>query len=232
MDLDSSCISLLPQKDKALLTKLAMRATMKINAAQSLFTVMLVVSSVNVWSTAMVYKCKNQEGALVYQKSPCKNDADTVDSWAPKETANPQLSESGGEQDKDGKAEPSPVLTLKQNAGGHYATNGDIDGKSLNFVIDTGASYVALPEALAHSALIYCDEKKVMNTANGKTDACTAKIKKLQFGPFLIHDVAAVIVPNLDQPLLGMNVLGLFKIAQDKGEMQISVLGKEKTEKD
>jgi aspartyl protease family protein len=66
-----------------------------------------------------------------------------------------------------------------------------------------------------------------MNTANGKTDACTAKIKKLQFGPFVIQEVDAVIVPNLGQPLLGMNVLGLFKLDQDKGEMKISVLEKE-----
>jgi predicted aspartyl protease len=66
-----------------------------------------------------------------------------------------------------------------------------------------------------------------MNTANGIADACTAKIKKLQFGPFIVQDVAAVIVPNLGQPLLGMNVLGLFKLDQNKGEMKISVLGKE-----
>jgi clan AA aspartic protease (TIGR02281 family) len=203
---------------------------MKINVIQSAFAILLAASCVNAWSEGMVYKCKNPKGTLLYQKSPCKDGADTVDSWTPREAARPLLSESQAE-DKNAEKESSQILTLKQNAGGHYATDGDIDGKSLNFVVDTGASYVALPEAIAHSALIYCDEKKVMNTANGKTDACTAKIKKLQFGPFLIHDVAAVIVPNLDQPLLGMNVLGLFKIGQNKGEMQISVLEAEKPAK-
>ena len=67
-----------------------------------------------------------------------------------------------------------------------------------------------------------------MNTANGVADACTAKIKKLQFGPFFVQDVAAVIVPNLSQPLLGMNVLQLFKVAQENGEMNISVFEKTK----
>jgi hypothetical protein len=61
-----------------------------------------------------------------------------------------------------------------------------------------------------------------MNTANGKADACKAKIKKLVFGFFQIEDVDAVIVPNLGQPLMGMNVLQMFNISQDKGEMQIS----------
>lgn len=65
-----------------------------------------------------------------------------------------------------------------------------------------------------------------MNTANGVADACTSKIKKLQFGPFFVEDVVTVISRNLDQPLLGMNVLQMFKVAQESGEMKISILEK------
>jgi clan AA aspartic protease (TIGR02281 family) len=61
-----------------------------------------------------------------------------------------------------------------------------------------------------------------MQTANGTTDACSTTIEKLNFGPFEIKDVMAVIAPNLTQPLLGMNVLQQLKIAQDKGEMRLS----------
>jgi clan AA aspartic protease (TIGR02281 family) len=199
---------------------------MQRNVIQPLIFVTLALSSVNAWSGGMVYKCKNQEGAMIYQKAPCMNEADTLNSWKPKEAAKP-VSEPEAGQDKDHKNKVSPVLTLKQNPAGHYSTDGNVDGKSLSFVVDTGASFVSLPESLAHDAQIYCDKNIGMNTANGKTDACTAKIKKLQFGPFVIQEVDAVIVPNLGQPLLGMNVLGLFKLAQDKGEMKISVLGKE-----
>jgi clan AA aspartic protease (TIGR02281 family) len=201
---------------------------MKINVIQSLVTIVLAASSVNAWSEGVIYKCKNQQGAMIYQKSSCNNTADTVTSWTPKAVAKPILSEA--EQGKDAKKDPSPVLKLKQNSGGHYETDGSIDGKSLNFVVDTGASFVSLPESVAHSALIYCDEKIKMDTANGTTDACTAKIKKLQFGPFFVKDVAAVINTNLSQPLLGMNVLQLFKIGQENGEMRISVLEKARPE--
>jgi len=47
-------------------------------------------------------------------------------------------------------------------------------------------------------------------------------VPKLKFGPFVLADVPAVISKNLDQPLLGMNVLQKFKIEQRNGEMKIS----------
>lgn len=62
-----------------------------------------------------------------------------------------------------------------------------------------------------------------MQTAGGSTSGCTAVIATLKFGPFMMKDVPAVIVPDLDQPLLGMNVLSQFKIEQSKGEMRISI---------
>jgi clan AA aspartic protease (TIGR02281 family) len=171
----------------------------------------------------IIYKCKNQEGVLVYQNSECKQDAETVTSWEHKEKPKPEPVASEGE-DEAAKKRASTVLTLKQNASGHFTTDGSVDGKSLNFVVDTGASLVALPEDLAKSADINCDNKVDMTTANGNTDGCTAKVKELKFGPYLIKDVAVVVMPSLSQPLLGMNVLQLFKVAQDKGEMKISVM--------
>ena len=196
--------------------------------ANSLFFILFAALSANSVSAGTIFKCKNQQGILIYQNTACNDDAETLTSWEHKEKPKPVAE--APDKDKADKKEPPPVLTLKQNAAGHYVTDGNVDGKSLSFVVDTGASFVSLPEAFAHDAQIYCDDKIGMNTANGKTDACTAKIKKLQFGAFYIEDVAAVIVPNLGQPLLGMNVLQLFRVDQDKGEMHISVVEKTNTE--
>jgi clan AA aspartic protease (TIGR02281 family) len=202
---------------------------MQKNVIMPLVLKVLLISSMNAWGETMIFKCKNPQGAMIYQKAPCNETTETVTSWAPATTSRAVVPGSDAEKDKNSQKEPSPVLKLKQNGGGHYTTEGSINDKSLNFVVDTGASYVSLPEAIAHSALIYCDDQIGMNTANGKADACTAKIKKLQFGPFLIQDAAAVIVPNLDQPLLGMNILQLFKVGQENGEMHISIQDKTKT---
>lgn len=186
---------------------------------QTILFVNLTALAFSAQSNDMVYKCKNQEGAFTYQKSPCHQDTDTISSWSQLKRSKAEVAESGSNP----RAKPSPVLTLTQNLRGHYSTDATINDKSLNFVIDTGATIVSLPEAIAHSAAIYCDDKIGIVTANGTADACTALIKKLQFGPFVIKDVSATIVPHLDQPLLGMNVLQSFKIAQEKGEMRISI---------
>lgn len=174
-----------------------------------------------VQAESMIYKCKNPDGAVVYKKAPCAADADTVSTWTPKESAKPAVQAEG-----DGKKEAEKkgaMLKLKQHGSGHYFTEGNVDGKPLIFVVDTGASYVSLSEKDAHDAQIYCDKNINMTTANGDSSGCTAKAKKVQFGPFVVSDTEIIIAPNLSQPLLGMNVLKLFKIAQENGEMQISI---------
>lgn len=178
----------------------------------------------NVWAEAMIYKCKNAQGATIYKKTPCDADSDTVSTFTPKEQKQPELAEVADDKKKE---EKGPQLKLKQNASGHYLTEGNVDGRPLIFVVDTGASHVSLPEKDAHDAQIYCDKTININTANGKSSSCTAKAKKLQFGSFAVENIDVVIAPNLTQPLLGMNVLQLFKIEQDKGEMTISMRDKE-----
>lgn len=170
---------------------------------------------------ATIYKCQSTDGQLLYQKSPCQGGKDTVGSWEPKEKKRPVADPSSEKTDS---SNPPVELSLKQNSAGHYNTDGSVNDKTINFVVDTGASFVALPESIAHSAMIYCDDKIRMETANGAVDSCTAKIKKLTFGPFQIKEVMAVLQPNLNQPLLGMNVLQMFKIEQKAGEMKISIL--------
>jgi clan AA aspartic protease (TIGR02281 family) len=190
------------------------------HAVRLLLIVIFVVASGAVWSDGMIYKCKNQQGNLIYQKTRCMTKDNTVTAWTPVAQKKPESVDA--EQDKNAVKKDAAVLKLKQNSNGHYATDASINEKPLNFVVDTGATLVSLPESIAHGALIYCDNKVDMNTANGLASACSTKIKKLQFGPFVVSDVEAVIMPNLAQPLLGMNVLQLFKVAQEKGEMHIS----------
>lgn len=186
----------------------------------------VAIFSMSALSENTIYKCKNQQGVLIYQKTACKLDAETVTSWEQKEKPK-VVAEAGVEKG----AEPE-VLKLKQNANGHYTTEGSVDGKSVSFVVDTGATTVALPEATAHSALIYCDKQVDMATANGIAEGCRINIKELVFGPFFVKDVSAVVIPNLNTPLLGMNVLQSFKVNQEKGEMHISIMETPKQGKD
>lgn len=161
-----------------------------------------------------IYKCKDQQGKSIYQGSPCEEDAVAVSSW---ETAIPPV-----QKIKEPPMTTGGLHVIKQSGDGHYFLDGTINGKPLTFLVDTGASAVSLPREIAYMANMSCDEQVRMNTANGTTSVCLSVISALKFGPFLLKNVPATIVPNLDQPLLGMNVLQQFKIEQDNGEMKIS----------
>jgi clan AA aspartic protease (TIGR02281 family) len=186
---------------------------MRKNIMQFLSVTALITLSLNVWGDT-IYKCKNQQGNLLYQKSPCKENIQTISSW----TAAAKVRPPAPKPEKKTKAE----FIIKQNINGAYLMDGTVNGKALTFVIDTGASFVSLPSSIAHEARIYCKDKVDMQTANGSIKGCSINIQKLNFGPFFIKDVKAVIAPNLSQPLLGMNVLQQLKIAQERGEMRLS----------
>lgn len=157
----------------------------------------------SVYAESKVYKCKNAQGGMSYQGSPCAQNTQPVSSWSAKKNV-----------------ERTMVLTPKDN--GHYFLDSQINNQSLTFLIDTGASSVALPKSLADVAHLNCKSTIMVSTANGNVQACTTTITTLTFGPFTLHDVEATINPTLDQPLLGMNVLKQFQISQENGEMRIT----------
>jgi clan AA aspartic protease (TIGR02281 family) len=161
----------------------------------------------------MVYKCKDSQGKLLYQKTACAESNKEVISWTPKTEVKPV------EQETPKKNE---ATVIKQGAGGHYFLNGEINSHFVTFVVDTGATMVALPRSVATSASLFCNDKVVMDSANGTSGGCTTTITELKIDKRVLKNVTAVIMPNLSQPLLGMNVLGGLNIEQKEGEMKIS----------
>ncbi|MGR9000512.1 MAG: retropepsin-like aspartic protease family protein [Gammaproteobacteria bacterium] len=167
----------------------------------------LAVLSINASGDRTIHKCKNQLGKLIYQKSPCAENSETVTSW---------IAAIGTRKAKNS-------LVLEQGNGGHYFLDSEVNDIPVKFVVDTGASLVSLPSSVASAANIACKGERItMETANGSILACTAVIAKLKFGSFLVKDVTAAIVPNLSQPLLGMNILKQFNITQDDNKMKIT----------
>jgi aspartyl protease family protein len=179
-----------------------------------LLSIGLAASGTNAWSNDTIYKCKNQQGNIIYQKSACTENAEAVSSWTS------VIKEKPAEKEPEKKVHRE--LVIKPGANGHYFLDGSVNDKPLTFVIDTGASVVSLPGSLASNAGIDCKDQVVMETANGQTGACTAVISELKFGHFVMKNAPATIVPNLSQPLLGMNVLQQFNIKQENDEMHIS----------
>jgi clan AA aspartic protease (TIGR02281 family) len=174
----------------------------------------LFATSACAWA-GTIFKCKNAAGVMLYQEKPCEKEVEAVKSWA-------STSAMAVEVDAESSAAGDKPLIIGQGNGGHYYIDGAVNDNYLNFVIDTGATTVALPLSIAASAGVQCKQRVTMHTGNGASQGCTATIQKLKFGNFTLHYVDAVVMPNLSQPLLGMNVLKQFRVEQDNGQMRLS----------
>ena len=109
-------------------------------------------------------------------------------------------------------------LILKRNPAGHYFVPGVINGQPVTFMLDTGATQVALPARLgAQLGLRAIGPAVTVTTANGNIEARMTLIDELAFGPFVLRQVHATLNPGMgndDTILLGMNVLKRLEFTQ------------------
>jgi len=107
-------------------------------------------------------------------------------------------------------------ITLERNAYGHYLANGTIDGYQVTFLLDTGATDVAIPEALANRIGLSKGHRFFVKTANGNVMAYRTRLDSVAIGDIKRYDLNATILTNMtgDEVLLGMNFLKHFEIIQ------------------
>ena len=110
----------------------------------------------------------------------------------------------------------SRSLSIPRDARGHFQTNGRIDGQRVEFMIDTGASVVALNERSAARFGLRpspSDYKATVNTANGTIKAAPARIAMIELGELTVRDVDAMVLPDeaLSENLLGLSFLSKLK---------------------
>lgn len=117
------------------------------------------------------------------------------------------------------------VLVLKRNRYGHYVTTGFINGKSVTFMLDTGATNVAVPSTVAREVGLTKGAAMRVNTANGIATAYQTRIGALRVGAIELYDVNASIVPGMkgQQILLGMSVLKQVEFSQVGDELTLKL---------
>jgi len=107
---------------------------------------------------------------------------------------------------------------------GHYFTEALVDGRSVAFMVDTGATQIALRESDA-ARLGYrprtSDYTVRVNTANGEGRAARVELTRVEVGDITVRDVTALVVPDnaLNVNLLGMSFLSRVRWTQDHGEL-------------
>ncbi len=117
------------------------------------------------------------------------------------------------------------VVTLKPNRGGHYLAPGEINGVAVNFLVDTGATRVAVPAEVADEAGLLRGVRSQSMTAGGMTVSWLTRIDRLRLGPFEMEDVQAVIIPDMPgrEVLLGMSFLKYLKLEQSAERLRITL---------
>ncbi len=112
-------------------------------------------------------------------------------------------------------------IVLKRNRAGHYVTSGKINGHNAVFLLDTGATYVAIPERLARQIGLNKGRRLALSTANGRTIGYQTNIDELDIGRIQLNNIKAIITPNLDEVLLGMSVLKQLEFTQRGNELTV-----------
>ena len=110
-------------------------------------------------------------------------------------------------------------MILDRNRAGHYVANGFINGSSVTFLLDTGATDVAVPETLASSLGLKKGLPFVSQTANGTVTSWRTRLDEVRIGTIVLTDVRASILPSMTgmDVLLGMSFLKQLELVQ-RGE--------------
>ncbi len=107
-------------------------------------------------------------------------------------------------------------LGIARDGRGHFLTEGRIEGQRIGFMIDTGASVVALNETSAARFGLRPsrgDYNATVTTANGTIKAARARLAMVDIGGLIVRDVDAMVLPDqaLSENLLGLSFLSKLK---------------------
>ena len=116
-------------------------------------------------------------------------------------------------------------IVLKQNVQGHYMATGQINNKTVEFLVDTGATYVAVPEHMAGKLNLEKAGEFDSMTANGVSKSFYTTINSIKLGAIEVKNVPASISSGMtfDEVLLGMSFLRHFDISQKSDRLIITL---------
>jgi len=118
--------------------------------------------------------------------------------------------------------EPQEVV-LVRNKYGHYVATGEINNEAVIFLLDTGATDVAIPETLATRLNLKRGAKAISKTANGKVATWRTQLERVNLGGIELTNVRASILPSMegDEVLLGMSFLKQLELIQQGNTLTI-----------
>lgn len=117
------------------------------------------------------------------------------------------------------------VVSLGGDGSGHFLADAAVNGTHVRFLVDTGASHVALTPFDAQRLgfdIDALDYRQPYQTANGVAYAAPVRLAEISIGSVAVSDVrASVMKDGLTQSLLGMSFLGELSAVELSGDRLI-----------
>jgi aspartyl protease family protein len=118
----------------------------------------------------------------------------------------------------------SRSMTIVRGENGHFSVDAEVDGRRMGFLIDTGASVIALREQDAARLGIHPAQREYtanVSTANGNVRAAPVELNRVDVGSLTVRNVAALVLPDeaLGQNLLGMSFLSRVRWEHRNGRL-------------
>lgn len=121
---------------------------------------------------------------------------------------------------------PGQRIVLMAGSGGHFMTQGQINGRAASFMVDTGATAIGMGVADAQRLGINYERAGVLGrvtTANGTVPAWRVRLDSVRIGEVEVHGVEAFITPlSMPHILLGNSFLSRFQMARTNDQMVLT----------
>jgi clan AA aspartic protease (TIGR02281 family) len=189
------------------LTHLKIEREMKHTKRPSVYLMqILILVLLPVSAFGEVYKCV-ADGRVSYSSSPC------LSGGVPYDSNRASVTDTTADS-----------VTVARDVHGIYSLPGSINGRSVDFIVDTGASFTTISGDFARQLGINkCLQVGVTHTANGDAPMCHVTVSSLSFGGFNYSNLTISLNPTMQGVvLLGNDLLSGFKVNQQSGVMILS----------
>ena len=113
------------------------------------------------------------------------------------------------------------AIEIRRSGDGHYHWPGEINGRAIDFLVDTGATGTAIPASLARELGLETIGQVQSNTAGGVVTSQVVRANLLLRGGVRVDRLAVTALPLGTSPLLGMDVLGKLRWSQRDAVLRV-----------
>jgi len=118
----------------------------------------------------------------------------------------------------------SGTIELRRAPDGHFHWPGTVNSIAVDFLVDTGATGTAIPLALAERAGLVTDGTLQSSTAGGVVQGTLARADIALQGGVRAERLRVAVLPRLESPLLGMDVLSKMRFTQSDGVLRLEAV--------